>query len=72
MMGNCQIVDGLRYEGGALMDAAANEIERLRKQLTETESHLESLQNRFDQVTAENERLRVALDESINGKEISQ
>ena len=57
-MGNCPIVNGLRYEGGALMDAAANEIERLRKQLAETESHLESLQNRFEQVTAENEQLR--------------
>ena len=28
----CPIVDGLRYEGGALMDAAANEIDRLRKE----------------------------------------
>lgn len=27
----CPIVDGLRHEGGALMDAAANEIEVLRK-----------------------------------------
>lgn len=29
----CPIVDGLRYEGGALMEAAANEIERLRLEL---------------------------------------
>jgi len=37
----CPIVDGLRYEGGALMDAAANEIEILRKTCAEARDDAE-------------------------------
>ena len=69
MKHKCQIVDGLRYEGGALMEAAANEIELNRTHIAELEAQrdecresLSSWSNgagaRIQELEAENERLR--------------
>lgn len=61
----CAIVDGLRYEGGALMDAAANEIEVLRKTLSaareESEKYYQLWQSviRFHEEKTVHERNRL-------------
>ena len=43
----CPIIDGLRYEGGPLMEAAANEIERLRVDNAELRKRLEEVEAKY-------------------------
>ena len=50
---------------------AVKDLDRLKALLAKTESHLESLQRSFDQVTAENERFRTELDAAVKSAEFS-
>ena len=48
----CPIIDGLRYEGGDLMEAAANEIERLQARVAELEQKRDGWKINYDNLRA--------------------